>query len=26
MPDISPFEPEIRSLRDATGVGVKVAF
>ena len=25
-PDNIPFEPEIRSLREATGVGVKVAF
>jgi hypothetical protein len=25
-PDNIPFEPEIRSLRDATGVGVKLAF
>jgi len=25
-PDNIPFEPEVRSLRNATGVGVKVAF
>ena len=25
-PDNIPFEPEIRSLRDATGLGVRVAW